>query len=216
MRLSIVEARDLDEAFFLCCKEVLEKGRDYLITRGSEEGTFRRELDFITLRVLYPWTRPLSPTTPEGVPTPTSDSFIDSYMSYLMTSLVQENEEYTYGYYLESQIEEVIKKFHAGGEGNNQLCMTIGDKDSIYMKDPPCLRLIDCKIRDGILNFVVSLRSWDLWGGFPANLGGLELLKQYMASMMGVGNGELIATSKGLHLYQRTWDLARQVIGQRV
>ena len=75
-----------------------------------------------------------------GVPLPTTDDVIEEYMSYLMTSNKQENEEYTYGEDLAPQIDKVIERYKQGF-GTNQLCMTIGNKDSIDLKDPPCLRL---------------------------------------------------------------------------
>jgi thymidylate synthase len=34
-------------------------------------------------------------------------------------------------------------------------------------------------------------------------------MKEYVASEIGVEDGELIALSKGLHLYDYTWDLAK-------
>ena len=80
---------------------------------------------------------------------------------------------------------------------------------SFYLSDPPCLRAIDTRIRDDKLNFIVYFRSWDLWAGFPSNLAAIQLLKEYMACEIGVADGELIASSKGLHLYQYAWDLAR-------
>lgn len=79
----------------------------------------------------------------------------------------------------------------------------------IKLNDPPCLRLIDTRVRYGKLHFILYFRSWDLWGGFPSNLGGLELVKQYMAQEIGVEDGEIIAASKGLHLYEYSWDLAK-------
>lgn len=71
-----------------------------------------------------------------------------------------------------------------------------------------CLRHIDCRIQDDHLHFMPYFRSWDLWGGFPANLAGIQILKEYMASEIGVEPGETIVTSKGLHLYKFTWKLA--------
>jgi thymidylate synthase len=79
----------------------------------------------------------------------------------------------------------------------------------IKLADPPCLRLIDTRVRYGKLHFILYFRSWDLWGGFPSNLGGLQLVKQYMAEEIGVRDGEMIAASKGLHLYEYAWDLAK-------
>ncbi|MGD9037387.1 MAG: hypothetical protein PVF10_12560, partial [Syntrophobacterales bacterium] len=47
------------------------------------------------------------------------------------------------------------------------------------------------------------------WNGYPANLGGVQLLKEYMASEIGVGDGEMIVASKGLHIYDYAFDVAR-------
>jgi len=95
------------------------------------------------------------------------------------------------------------------GFGTNQAYMTVGEPESLFLKDPPCLRGIDTRVRDNKLHFVVYFRSWDLWNGFPANLGAIQLLKEYMASSIGVEDGEIIAASKGLHLYDYVWELAK-------
>lgn len=47
----------------------------------------------------------------------------------------------------------------------------------------------------------VIYRSWDLYGGFPVNMGGFELLNQYVASELGINPGPLTFTCKSLHLY---------------
>jgi thymidylate synthase len=126
-----------------------------------------------------------------------------------MTSEKQPEEDYTYGMYLERQIDEVIKMYKRDGYNTNQAYMTVGKPQTIYLKDPPCLRGIDTRISDGKLHFVVYFRSWDLWGGFPANLGAIQLLKEYMAGEIGVEDGEIIASSKGLHIYDYIWELAK-------
>jgi thymidylate synthase len=126
-----------------------------------------------------------------------------------MTDAKQPGEDYTYGQYLEKQIEEVIRIYREDGHGTNQAYMTVGEPRAIFLKDPPCLRGIDTRIKDGKLHFVVYFRSWDLWNGFPANLGAIQLLKEYMASNIGVMDGEIIASSKGLHLYDYVWELAK-------
>ena len=58
---------------------------------------------------------------------------------------------------------------------------------------------------------MVYFRSWDFWAGFPSNLAAIQLLKEYMADEIGVGDGELIASSKGFILYEYSWDLAKTV-----
>jgi thymidylate synthase len=98
------------------------------------------------------------------------------------------------------------------GFNTNQAYMAVGNENSIDLPDPPCLRMIDTRVRDGKLNFVVYFRSWDLWAGFPSNMAALQLFKEYMASEIGVKDGELLAMSKGLHLYDYAWELARAVV----
>ena len=215
MKISVVEARDLPEAWFLCLRQALTEGYEYKIERGSYAGQQRKELDFIVVRVRSPGTRPLIPDVPQGVPPPTSMEYVESYLPYLMTAHKAEGEQYTYGQYLEEQIPQVIKMYKEDGYNTNQAFMTVGGKDSISLSDPPCLRGIDTRIRDDRLHFIVYFRSWDLWAGFPSNLAAIELLKEYMASEIGVGDGELIAMSKGLHLYQYSWELAQITAGMR-
>lgn len=206
-----IEARDIPDAWFLCVNEIIDHGYRYVIDRGSFQGQERLEFDYVTIHIKYPGTRPLIPEIPPslGIPNPVADGYIEDYLPYLMTSHKQPNEDYTYGQYLEHQIAEVIRMYRSHGHGTNQAYMTIGDPQTIYLHDPPCLRGIDTRIRYGKLHFMVYFRSWDLWNGFPANLGAIQLLKEYMAQEIGVDDGEIIAASKGLHLYDYIWELAK-------
>ncbi len=209
MKISEIEARDLSEAWFLCLRRVLTEGYEYKIERGSYAGQFRKELEFVVVNIKCPGMKPLVPDVPPGIPSPTSMEYIESYLPYLMTAHKGEGEQYTYGQYLEGQIAEVIRMYKEDGYNTNQAFMAVGDSHSIFLSDPPCLRGIDTRIRDNTLHFFVYFRSWDLWAGFPSNLAAIQLLKEYMASEIGVDDGELIAISKGLHLYQYSWELAR-------
>ncbi len=233
-----IEAFDLDDAWFQCLSKILENGHVYTITSGSYEGQKRLEFDFVLVRIKNP-SHQIIPIVPEGssIPAPTSMEYIHGYLSYLLTGQKTETEDYTYGERLVdakvriketlggkemtkemplevNQVEEVIKIYKNKGHGTNQAVMEIGMPSDIKLHDPPCLRLIDTRIRYGKIHFFPYFRSWDLWGGFPSNLGGLELVKQYMAEEIGVGNGEIIASSKGLHLYDYSWDLAKQRTGK--
>ena len=212
MKISVIEARDLAEAWFLCLCKALDEGYEYVIDRGSYAGQRRKEIDMVVIQVRYPGTRPLIPDVPQGVPPPSTMAYVESYLPYLMTAHKKKGEEYTYGQYLEKQIAEVIRMYKEDGHNTNQAYMSVGNEQSIYLPDPPCLRMIDTRIRDGRLSFIVYFRSWDLWAGFPSNLAAIQLLKEYMASEIGVKDGELVAMSKGLHLYEYTWDLAKAVV----
>jgi len=211
MELVFIKARDLPDAWFQCVYQILDEGRTYTIDRGSFEGQQRLEFDYVTVHIKFPGTRPLLPDIPPslGIPNPVAADYLDQYLPYLMTSVKREGEEYTYGEYLEPQINEVMRMYREDGHGTNQAYMTVGDPRTIYSQDPPCLRGIDTRIKDNALHFITYFRSWDLWNGFPANLGAIQLLKEYMAENIGVDDGEIIAASKGLHLYDYVWELAK-------
>jgi thymidylate synthase len=211
MRITQLEARDLSEAWFLCLGKVLTEGRDYKIDRGSYAGERRRQLDLVAVQIKHPGTRPLVPDVPQGVPPPSTMDYVESYLPYLMTAHRKEGEQYTYGQFLETQIAEVIRMYKEEGYNTNQAFMQVGDAHSIYLSDPPCLRAIDTRILDNKLNLIVYFRSWDLWAGFPSNLASIQLLKEYMASEIGVEDWEIIAMSKGMHLYEYSWELAKAV-----
>lgn len=108
-----------------------------------------------------------------------------------------------------NQIEWIIDTYKRFGERNNQMVLQVAHPSDCTLLDPPCLRSIDTRIQEGTLHFFVYFRSWDLWGGLPANLAGIQNLKQYMAGEIGVQDGQMIVESKGLHLYGYAEDLAK-------
>lgn len=108
-----------------------------------------------------------------------------------------------------NQIEAMIWTYKNKGYRNNQMILQVGKPSDMTLQDPPCLRHIDTRIQDGKLHFYPYFRSWDAYGGFPANLAGIQLLKEYCAAEIGVEDGEIIASSKGLHIYDYAFDLAK-------
>lgn len=211
-----VEATTLPDAWFQCVWNILDFGREFVIDRGSYAGQKRLEFDYITVHIKKPGERPLLPDIPAqlGIPNPVESDYLDAYLPYLMVNYKEPGEDYSYGSRLAGgegidQIRTVIEIYKEFGHRNNQMIMTIGMPTDIVLTDPPCLRHIDTRIQDDTLHFFVYFRSWDLWGGFPANLGAIQLLKEYMAEEIGVKDGEIIAASKGLHLYDYTFELAK-------
>jgi thymidylate synthase len=108
-----------------------------------------------------------------------------------------------------NQIEWIIQTYKKFGARNNQMVLQVAHPSDLALLDPPCLRSIDTRIQNNKLHFFVYFRSWDLWGGLPANLAGIQNLKEYMASEIGVDDGEMIIESKGLHLYGYVEELAK-------
>lgn len=113
----------------------------------------------------------------------------------------------------ESQLEWVIRHFKEKGYGNNHCYINVGDKDSNFAYDipwkdetdrqtSPCLRGLDFKIKDNQLITHVIYRSWDLYAGWPQNMGGFTLLNEYVAEQLeGVKPGPMAFSCSGLHCY---------------
>jgi len=228
MKPVYIEARDLPDAWFQCIYRIFEDEsvHEYEVEKGSFEGTKRRQFDLAIVNIEYPGTRPLIPDIPHelAIPQPTSMEYVEDYLQYLMTDRKRENEVYTYGERLTNPkisldgrevslrvnpMEEVINIYRGNRlGGTNQAIMEVGMPQDILLDDPPCLRLIDTRIMDGKLHFVLYFRSWDLWAGFPSNLAAIQLLKEYMCQEIGVEDGTIVAMSKGLHLYEYSFALA--------
>ena len=227
-----VNARDLNDAYFTLLWEIWNRGRKYKITSGSFEGSYRLEFDYVSGFINDPHIKPLAPIMPPGIPPTTTDDEIDKYfVNYLMDANLSDNEHYRYASWLngtahynefshmnhlnnyETPVEWVIRHFKEKGHGNNHCFINIGNVDSGFNYDipyknenerrtSPCFRGIDFKIKEEQLITSVIFRSWDLYAGFPENMGGFTLLNEYVASQLdGVNPGPLGFMSTGLHNY---------------
>ena len=221
-------ANDLNDCYFQLLSYVYQYGRKYKIDTGSFAGAYRLEFDFCSGFIKYPHTRPLAPIMPEGIPPTTTDNELDKYFAnYLMDANLEDNEHYRYSSWIngcdhynkfiinpeETPLEWVIRHFKEKGYGNNHCYINVGNVDSGFNYDipydnegerrtSPCLRGIDFKIKDSYLIMSVVFRSWDLYAGFPENMGGMALLNEYVAEQLdGVKPGPLAFTSAGLHAY---------------
>jgi len=167
------------------------------------------------------------------------------FAQYLMNPVLEKNETYKYATWLAPGVERVIEQLKGApgnnqaaisvgawapasttkmdpnvwGNGGNWGVFV--DTDNFIdpgtgERDPACLRVVDFRLdQQNKLHMVVYFRSWDLWGGFPANLAGLQLLKEYVGQQIEAEDGRIIASSKGLHLYDHAIDVAAQRTGMQ-
>ncbi len=87
----------------------------------------------------------------------------------------------------------------------NQAIIEVGRPEDVDLADPPCLRFVSWKKVNDRLQLTVFFRSWDVANGLPFNLGGLQLLNESIANLVGIPVGELIAYSDGLHAYDMSY-----------
>lgn len=225
--VTYIEARDIPDAWFQCVSRILDVGFKYEIQHGSYIGQTRLEFDWITVQIAHPYAEPYDNMLPEipahiGIPNPVEAGYIEQYLPYLMSGQKEEGEQYTYGerinnYHFRSlkihksridQVEHFIDVLKVT-PNTNQAVLQVARPEDCDLSDPPCLRHIDMRVKDGSLIFYTYFRSWDLWGGFPANLAAMAVLQKYMADEIGITTGPIIAVSKGLHLYGYVEELAK-------
>jgi len=224
-----LKAKTIADAWF----QVIYNIFDYSYTQQIQKGSFEKE----QYRLQYPGLavfiehpdQDIVPVIPPalGIPSPTTMEYIQDYFAnYLMDPELTENETYRYSSRIHhpmpeggTQLERAIAMLKETPLTNQAVVeiATPEDFDTCYGNDgnfdPPCLRLLDFKAvpQDGdlVLTVTVYFRSWDLWAGFPSNLGGIELLKQYVAEETGLRNGAMFAYSAGAHIYGYQEDIAR-------
>lgn len=222
--MNYIEEYSINDAWRSVMWLCLKNGYDYKIEQGSYVGQIRKQLSFVTIRIKEPWRRPLAPIMPPNLPPPTTDDKIATYFSdYLMDDTLAKNEVYKYGSFIKPQIDRAIAKLWMSNGNTNQATITVGDTKSIHLTDPPCLKVIDIKIVNNRINISVFFRSWDLFAGLPENLGGLQLLKEYILEEINnreecccskneyTKDGEIIAYSSGLHIYEQYFDLVQKL-----
>jgi len=153
----------------------------------------------------------------------------------------QPDEHYNYSEWLYPLAESAIDYYSEKGFGNAHAVLRVGDpfcfrdyfkpfENETARPTTPCLLSIDTRIVEGnpehsgnsryFLIFYVYYRSWDLFGGFLTNMGGFQLLKEYMAAMIkeksgrSVHPGPSIVQCKDLHLYGHHIEAANAWLGR--
>lgn len=222
-------AKTISDAWFQLIYNLFDKAYLQRVQKGSfENEQYRIQYPGIAVYIEHPYYE-MVPTMPpnSGIPAPTTMEYIEDYFAnYLMNPEISENETYTYASRIHSKMPKGGTQFERVVEMlkntplTNQAVIEIAtpqDLDICYGNDgkldPPCLRLLDFKViplnNELVLTVSAYFRSWDLWAGFPTNLGGIELLKQYIASEASLKNGPMYAYSAGAHIYGYQEEIAR-------
>ncbi|MFC1836846.1 thymidylate synthase [Thermodesulfobacteriota bacterium] len=214
MKPIFIEATTIPDAWFQCLYTLVEESRKpegaarrYTVETGSNPGADRIEFDMVMVHIKHPGVRPLLPQVPEhlNLPPVADEKYLAEYMPYLLSPEKAPDEHYTYGERLQVAWSFVIDYYKKYGHRTNRMCMEIGKPEDVFLYQggegsSPCLRLVDTRIMDNKLHWIVYFRSWNLWSGFPVNLAGLQQAKEIMALEVGVDDGEILALSKGLNI----------------
>jgi len=200
----MIIAKTIEEAWFLACRECMESGYTYTIERGSFEGHRRKQLPHLAIEITEPQTRPLA-VFYKGHAIFTDQQIEDYFISYMFTPQRKaDKEEYTYAdriwdylHYITGMLSETPY--------TNQATISIARPGDSCLKDPPCLREISWKVNPEGLQLTSFWRSWDGRNAFHINVGGLQLLNEYVAFHSGLKTGSQVLYSDGFHIYDMSW-----------
>jgi thymidylate synthase len=204
--MNIPTYRTIGEAWLNVCQRCMADGRKYEIQRGSYIGQRRKQLDMLSFAISSPGERPLA-VEYRGTPISDDESITRYFEDYLINPALADNEQYTYASRLNLQIYEVAAMLR-GSPNTNQAIAEVGQPSDINLADPPCLRLLSWKSTPQGLQLTSFWRSWDLYGALAMNLGGLQLLNEFMAEWAGLEAGSLVCYSDGAHIYEQSWAVA--------
>lgn len=224
-----VKAKTISDAWFQLIYNIFDNAYLQKIQKGSfESEQYRLQYPGIAVYIEHPY-YDMVPTIPPqlGIPAPTTKEYIEDYfVNYLMDPELAEGETYKYASRIHSKmpkggtqlgrIIEILRETPFTNQATVEVA-TPEDLDTCYSKDgrldPPCLRLLDFKViptnNELVLTVSAYFRSWDLWAGLPTNLGGIELLKQFVARETSLKNGPMYAYSAGAHIYGYQEEIAR-------
>jgi len=214
-------AFDLPDAWFKVLSAIWREGDVFCVGFGSEE-TETKKLN-LTIEIAHPENRPLVSDK-----APCDFKYVQGYaLEYLWCGEKQEHETYTYGSRLNhpvNQVEEAVKRY-VEEKRDRQVTMVIRLPTDIRKFDehnqksePPCLSLIDTEILEGQMHLTCYFRSWDAFGGLPANIAGLQLFNEAFVSEinergnLSLKTGKLIFHSKNCHIYERQYGLVRELL----
>lgn len=109
-----------------------------------------------------------------------------------------------YGPRIRDQIPRVIERL-ADDPGTRQAVVTVWDPayDLQDRADIPCTTTLQFLIRHGKLQMVTTMRSNDVWLGFPYDVFQFTLLQKTIANCLGIEAGMYIHLVGSLHLYEK-------------
>jgi thymidylate synthase len=216
-----ISAFDCPDAYFKVLNSIWKEGDGFQVGYGSEV-TETKKLN-LTIEIMHPENRPLVSDK-----SPCDMKYVQWYaLTYLWCGEGKQDEIYTYGSRLREpvdQVEEAIKNY-VKEQRDRQVTMVVRLPDDIYKinpktkekHEPPCLSLIDTEVLDNKMHLTCYFRSWDAYAGLPANIAGLQLFNEaFVAEINERGNldletGKLIFHSKNCHIYQRQFNLVKEL-----
>ncbi len=152
---------------------------------------------------------------------PLTRAQLDAYYPQLLTRHRPENIAYTYGERLydfngRDQVAAIVDDLTRARYSRRAVASLWDPARDPGSNDPPCLNLLQARVRDGNLFLTAYFRSHDIFRAWLMNAYGLRRLQQEIAARVGACRvGALVIVSHSAHIYADSWDAARQIAQER-
>ena len=171
----------------------------------SERDQKYKEAEPIFIEIEDPIVDRPSKVLPQYIVQRWGEQFIIDYASRVAWCIKEPGHwSYSYGERLakENQLENAIKKLKKNPDTRQATCVLYLPSDT-KNPEPPCLCLVDFKIRDGKLRTFGILRSNDMENAYPSNYYDLLMLSYRVAEELEVPIGRITTFSISAHKYLR-------------
>ncbi|MBI5650707.1 MAG: hypothetical protein HZC40_09735 [Chloroflexi bacterium] len=142
---------------------------------------------------------------------------LDAYYPQLLSRERAETIAYTYGerlfdFHGKDQIRALVAELRATRYSRRAVAGLWDPARDANATDPPCLNLIQARVRDGKLHLTAYFRSHDIFRAWLMNAFGLRKLQQQIAERVGeCALGDLVIVSQSAHIYADSWEAARAI-----
>lgn len=119
-----------------------------------------------------------------------------------------------YGPMIRDQLHFVIDALNADKD-TRQAVLTIWRPNPRPSKDIPCTVSVQFLIRDGMLHVIDTMRSSDLWLGWPYDIFNFSMLARYVICHLKQKPelGVIVLQAGSAHLYEQNWLPAQAIVG---
>lgn len=119
-----------------------------------------------------------------------------------------------YGPMIRDQLHFVIDALNADKD-TRQAVLTIWRPNPRPSKDIPCTVSVQFLIRDGMLHVIDTMRSSDLWLGWPYDVFNFSMLARYVICHLKQKPelGVIVLQAGSAHLYEQNWLPAQAIVG---
>jgi thymidylate synthase len=158
---------------------------------------------------------PHEPDLPDWVPLTRAQ--LDAYIPQLLTTDRPDNIAYTYGERLfdlrgKDQVAAMVDELRAMRFSRRAVAGLWDATRDANTSDPPCLNLVQARVRDEKLFLTAYFRSHDIYRAWLMNAFALRQLQAQIVERVGDCRlGDLIIVSQSAHIYADSWDAARAI-----